>query len=1569
MIYFLHFVYDVYKYIFILLLGSTFLNNMNNRRSAKTIRRITKDDLIFLVDKNDFALLDEVNRREYGFIAYLEKCRYCEQKESAQILEIIIRILNRICSLRGQKTFARVQRFLRMLRNCDKFLFDDLPSVINSSLTQNKGINLVSFMANYTNVLKMLLRQDFFPCSRIINEVFPALENYMNRMRERNLRNLAEAEECFNRLRYEVERYENPSTSDDDDDDNEIRNFRDLSIVPRSNDIVNYEVTKIPQNIVDSAYKSVDHYLSVHFRLIREDMLRSFRECIKICIFPGDRKSTGQNKNQFYEKVSVKFPPEYGVNGIFYDIKLNTSKEVDWSERSEKGFLKPGSLVFLTPDRFQSVIFATVVNNPKAKFSKSKECEIKIKLEDDTFCDKLEDLQYQMIEPDAYFECYKHVLSGIKEFYESNFPLEDIIVYLDFKDPEICGNNFNPEYLHDVKYCLHEKCDGKLKDDSTCPCKVFDPLNDEEWPSADELELDEKQFIAFKTAITKKVAVIQGPPGTGKTYVGSKVVKALLENNPGKPIVICCMTNHALDQFLERILELSTKKIVRLGSQSKSKVLEPHKLENIFYAIREYRVEKNVSDNLKDSYNLVKCMAEVLLDDKIREVVDEEVAALRKLSKTINMYLKFHYLCKEKYLDESALNDIIPKTCKNQLRTKAGSILKSLSDGVLEWLLCSRVSDLYVKCDRKFETFRKEKLEFPTKIRDVWTLCETDRFKLFFVWREKCLMEQQEFLDENIDTYKKLMRGNRAKSVDSDKLEILRSADIIGVTTTGACKFKDLIRFSEPQIIVVEEAAQVLEAHIIASLLPTIQHLILIGDHEQLRPLPANHELSEKYNLKISMFERLFKNGAPSATLVSQHRMKPCIAELLVPVPYETYSSYKNVYEYQEIRGVNSSVFFFEHQKLEDQNSSGKSSSNDFEARIIINFAKYLLLQSYSVKDITIIATYGAQVALILSYLSRETNKLNGIHVTTVDNFQGEENNIILISFVRSNPSVIGFLKESNRVCVALSRAKMGMFCFGNFQHFADKSQLWANIVEKLRMKNMISDTLPLKCERHKVLYPVKSDTDISTFIDRGCSQMCNFLLPCQHICTRKCHFYDSDHLQYLCKQPCEKMIDENRVCPRLCYERCKRLKKKQIQLPCGHMSSGDNTLCNVETQRLLPCNHLVTVPCHLDMVECKAAVEIKLNCGHNKTIYCHEQKEKINIICMELRPELGPCGHIVKVPCALSLDENELFAFCDKACGALLDCGHACVSFCRVCFDIGIHGLCVERCDLVLSCGHQCEGTCYSPCPPCSQECFLICAHGTKCINACLRSCIDCKEPCARACEHGRCTNLCYEECSIEPCMEPCSEILPCGHPCIGLCGDPCPYLCRICQKDDLKISSEDSHFIQLECDHVIEVNELTGHIENCLICLDWPHCPQCLSAIKCSLRFKNQLAQTKERCIESCDTSSDVAEIRYLEDSMYGQDYIVPARFLPIHKRIMHILKRKSPRSDTLLVLKNCVMLLKKLVNIAPRLEKFQSDERIQSRFETLLIWLGEHLTKASYQQLRELESSLDQLTKDVS
>jgi len=71
--------------------------------------------------------------------------------------------------------------------------------------------------------------------------------------------------------------------------------------------------------------------------------------------------------------------------------------------------------------------------------------------------------------------------------------------------------------------------------------------------------------------------------------------------------------------------------------------------------------------------------------------------------------------------------------------------------------------------------------------------------------------------------------------------------------------------------------------------------------------------------------------------------------------------------------------------------------------------------------------------------------------ITVVDNYQGEESDIILLSLVRSNKTGnIGFLKTENRICVALSRAKYGLYIMGNMDNLYTSSNLWKKTKETL---------------------------------------------------------------------------------------------------------------------------------------------------------------------------------------------------------------------------------------------------------------------------------------------------------------------------------------------------------------------------------------------------------------------------------------------------------------------------------------------------------------------------------------
>ena len=95
---------------------------------------------------------------------------------------------------------------------------------------------------------------------------------------------------------------------------------------------------------------------------------------------------------------------------------------------------------------------------------------------------------------------------------------------------------------------------------------------------------------------------------------------------------------------------------------------------------------------------------------------------------------------------------------------------------------------------------------------------------------------------------------------------------------------KNLIFFAadiKPAVMIVEEAAEILEGQLVAVIPPSVQHLIMIGDHKQLKPVVHYHRLRKHHHLDLSMFERLVNCKVPYKQLGFQCRMRDEIVDLL----------------------------------------------------------------------------------------------------------------------------------------------------------------------------------------------------------------------------------------------------------------------------------------------------------------------------------------------------------------------------------------------------------------------------------------------------------------------------------------------------------------------------------------------------------------------------------------------------------------------------------------------------------------------------------------------------------------
>jgi len=388
---------------------------------------------------------------------------------------------------------------------------------------------------------------------------------------------------------------------------------------------------------------------------------------------------------------------------------------------------------------------------------------------------------------------------------------------------------------------------------------------------------------------------------------------------------------------------------------------------------------------------------------------------------------------------------------------------------------------------------------------------------------------------------------NYAKAVLEAKIgrwevdtNFLKQSPIIGMTTTGLSKYRGLLQSLNPRVVLIEEAAETLESYVSVACFNSLEHLILVGDHQQLQGHCHDQGLEGKpFYLDVSMFERLVRNHVEFAQLKRQRRMIPEIRRALKPI-YDNLEDHPSVLEHLPVPGMDGiNTFFFTH-KWRESTDNQMSKTNPQEADMVVEFFNYLRLNGMSPNEITVLTFYNGQRKVILRKLREHPSMRGGrFKVVTVDSYQGEENRIVLLSLVRSNTErKIGFLEVENRVCVALSRAQRGLYIFGDGPNLCKSSMLWF-YVTKIMAKDpcRVGFVLPLTCKNHDNATFIKDPKEFED-LDGGCALPCNQKMACGHVCILNCHPFSHDEVN--CHKPCDNLIECGHACTQLCYLECK---------------------------------------------------------------------------------------------------------------------------------------------------------------------------------------------------------------------------------------------------------------------------------------------------------------------------------------------------------------------------------------------------------------------------------------------
>ncbi|CAG8245566.1 unnamed protein product [Penicillium olsonii] len=835
-------------------------------------------------------------------------------------------------------------------------------------------------------------------------------------------------------------------------------------------------------NIPDASWPSSEEYLQAHYNLLREDAVTPLRDAVAMVQdnpLQADEKGVAVYENVYLTGLNVT---DQGLAIRVCFSARRAGKNIFWATSDR---LRPGTLVALSPvadDFMTKCVVGVVACKLLKKIEKDpKEVVILLASFDDVDLDTQK--EWTMVEArTGYFEATRNTMTALQKLSTEKFPLKEII----------CGVERNigaPEYLKsqpcmDLSPLVQAAPDQKPTMDMS-----VDILNN--WPIHPMGQLDAPQWAALRQMLTKSLSVTQGPPGTGKTFTVMSALRILLANKrPGDPpILVTAPTNHALDQLLMQISEFEPN-FVKLGSGSAHPKICTRTIQGMRQKdLAPFMINGSMQAAVKGHQMVAERITSI-----IKPLTEKSLMPISPID--VDTFRHYGLLNEHQVL---SLSKCIGSNRRNSdpLAVWLGNSVERFihpSSGDEQWMMREMVDDLQQEImiqENEFTgwtgfdislapDFTRHKKGQRSPAADIVKLyLENDDLRLIpsahrgtvynYLRKQLISILHRELLQVRAP-YQALCESFVLSGVEQD-YPILRDANVVGITTIGLNKYRGLLASVKPRVIIVDEAARVLEGSITTACLPSLQQMILIGDYVQMKahcsvPYMARYP----WNLHISMFERFARNGIALSSLEVQRRMIPDIRGLVTPLYDDALRDHPSVLNRSFIPGMGDiRTYWFTHNRSEEHNEMA-SRENAFEARMLIQFFWHLVQNGVSPDDITILTFYEGQCNT-LKNIMYSAPFIHLAKVLTVDAYQGEENRIILLSLVRSNLfDGTGFVSLVNRACLALSRAKDGLFIFGDAECVTKENALWKEVAATLARSNppRIGSELPLFCDAHQ---------------------------------------------------------------------------------------------------------------------------------------------------------------------------------------------------------------------------------------------------------------------------------------------------------------------------------------------------------------------------------------------------------------------------------------------------------------------------------------------------------------------
>jgi len=642
---------------------------------------------------------------------------------------------------------------------------------------------------------------------------------------------------------------------------------------------------------------------------------------------------------------------------------------------------------------------------------------------------------------------FKAVLECIRDLMSTQAVIPEWLsdVFLGYGDPAAAQYKNLPKHLrtYEIDYrdtflsythlasCFPGRkliCKAK-KADQVPPFKVTFPEDDDEsgdlivtpykapWhgpypqdlPNYNKTPFAPKQVEAITSGLQHGLTTIVGPPGTGKTDVAAQIIVNLYNNFPEQRTLIVTHSNEALNDLFAKIMERDINQIhlLRLG-----------------------RGEQDLtSDEDWSKFGRVNFMLERRL---------EHLATVEKLAKSLEIKDEVSYTC------ETAERFFLFHVQKRWEQFQEQLAVEQEAAKPSE----SRVMDNF-----PFSAFFSDA---PQPIFNGKSAAE-DMEKA-----DGCFKHIKHIFAELEETRAfELLRT----SYDRGNYLSMRQAKVIAMTCThAALKRHELVKQGfQYDNIVMEETAQILEVETFIPMLlqnpdaqtgkSRLKRVVLVGDHHQLPPVVQNMVFSKYSHLDQSLFLRFVRLGVPAVDLDMQGRMRPALSKLwswrykaLGDMPHVSEPDFYNGCFVRANAGM---AHPFQLVDVPDYQGRGESEPNPHfyqnlgEAEYCVALFQYMRLLGYPAEKISILTTYNGQMHLIKDVVQQRCawNPFFGTpgKIATVDKFQGQQNDIILLSLVRTK--TVGHLRDVRRLIVAVSRARLGLYVFG-------RSSLFENCME-----------------------------------------------------------------------------------------------------------------------------------------------------------------------------------------------------------------------------------------------------------------------------------------------------------------------------------------------------------------------------------------------------------------------------------------------------------------------------------------------------------------------------------------